>query len=427
MQGTLLLCIPVPLSSYKVKRKRSVPKLSRLLKFRACVLPALFLLLFCGCASMEKIESYPESAEIVLPQITSFTEAEPAETTTTVTTNVYTPPDDYRLASVLEEMSVRDKAAQMMLVSTSDETFAKKCASEGAGGLCLFAGAFEKKDADAVKRMTAGFQSVSAVPLLISVDEEGGTVNRVSLNPKLRETKFQSPKALYEEGGWGAVRKDTEEKAALLLTLGINSNLAPVCDVPTKKTDYIAPRSFSTDATETTSYVMTVVAAMRDMRLGSTLKHFPGYGGSSDTHKNTAYDNRSMEVFQERDFKPFRAGIENGADSVMISHNIVKCMDPDHPASLSPAVHRILREELGFRGVIISDDLGMNAITKYADGENPAVEAVLAGNDLLCYAKFEESVDAIVKAVEDGEIEESRLDASVLRILNWKKSIGLLK
>ncbi|MBQ8921817.1 MAG: beta-hexosaminidase [Oscillospiraceae bacterium] len=400
--------------------------MSRLKEIRVCLLPLLILLVFCGCAKIEKIESYQETAELNLPETTGITETETTETTT-VTTNVYTPPDDYRLVSVLEGMSLREKAAQMILVSTSDETFAKKCASEGAGGVCLFAGAFENKDADAVKAMTAGFQSVSAVPLLISVDEEGGTVNRVSLNPKLRATKFKSPKALYDEGGWGAIRKDTEEKAALLLTLGINSNLAPVCDVPLSKNNYIAPRCFSLDATETTSYVMTVVAAMRDMRLGSTLKHFPGYGGSGDTHKNIAYDDRSLETFREKDFRPFRAGIENGADSVMVSHNIVKCMDTERPASLSPAVHKILREELQFRGVIISDDLGMNAITKYTDGENPAVAAVLAGNDLLCYAEFTESVDAIVKAVEDGEIEESRLDASVLRILNWKKNIGILK
>ena len=111
----------------------------------------------------------------------------------------------------------------------------------------------------------------------------------------------------------------------------------------------------------------------------------------------------------------------------MVSHNIVKCMDPDRPASLSPAVHRILREELQFRGVIISDDLGMKAITQYTDGQNPAVAAVLAGNDLLCYSDFKASVDAIESAVIAGEIEESRLDASVLRILYWKKTIGILK
>ncbi|MBR3269305.1 MAG: beta-hexosaminidase [Oscillospiraceae bacterium] len=403
---------------------------SRLSKYRPLLFPIVLLLLFCGCVSMEKIDPYQDSSPsgIILPDGAAITSSETTtEATTTTTTNAYTPPDDAQLRSVLEGMSVRQKAAQMILVSTNDEVFARECASEGAGGLCLFAAAFEKKDVEQVQAMTSGFQKAASVPLLISVDEEGGTVNRVSLNPKLRQSKFKSPKELYKEGGWGAIRKDTEEKAALLLTLGINSNLAPVCDIPITQRDYIAPRSFSTDTTETVSYVMSVVATMRDMRIGSTLKHFPGYGGSSDTHKGVGRDNRELSEFQQKDFKPFRAGIENGANSVMVSHNIVKCMDPDRPASLSPAVHRILREELQFRGVIISDDLGMKAITQYTDGQNPAVAAVLAGNDLLCYSDFKASVDAIESAVIAGEIEESRLDASVLRILYWKKTIGILK
>ena len=165
---------------------------------------------------------------------------------------------------------------------------------------------------------------------------------------------------------------------------------------------------------------------MKESGLGSTLKHFPGYGGSADTHKNMAYDEREYDVFAERDFLPFQAGIEAGADAVMVSHNIVACMDPDEPASLSPEVHRILREELGFRGVIVSDDLAMNAITQFTNGQNPAVAAVLAGNDMLCYGEFDASVSAITEAVRDGTISEEQLDSSVLRILAWKQSLGLL-
>ena len=390
--------------------------------------PLFVILLLCGCTKMEKIDQYPAQTNIIFPDgAYSETTTETTAETTTTTTNVYTPPDDPVIVSVLNNMSVREKAAQMMLVSCMDEELARSYAARGAGGLCLFAKPFEGKTPEQVKAMTAGFQEAARYPMLISVDEEGGTVNRVSINPLLREKKFQSPKEVYEAGGWGQVRIDTEEKASFLLNLGINSNLAPVCDVPLTNWDFIAPRSFGLNASDTASYIMAVVTAMRNKHIGSTLKHFPGYGGSSDTHKMMAYDNRDYQTFVDRDFKPFRAGIEAGADSVMVSHNIVKCMDPDQPASLSPEVHRILREELNFRGVIITDDLGMSAITQYTNGENPAVAAVKAGNDLLCYSDFDGAVDAITAAVEAGEIEESQLDASVLRILYWKRSIGILK
>ena len=393
----------------------------------ALAMPLLVILMLCGCANMEEIESYSDPSEIILPEGAIVTATETTVETTTTTTNVYTPPNDPVAVSVLENMTLYEKAAQMMLVSCMDEDLAKSYSAKGAGGLCLFAKPFEGKTPEQVKVMTESFQTAARYPMLISVDEEGGTVNRVSINSMLREKKFQSPKAVYDAGGWGMIRTDTEEKAAFLRNLGINSNLAPVCDVPTSQWDYIAPRSFGTDATETASYVMAVVNVMHSRKLGSTLKHFPGYGGSSDTHQNIAYDNRDYQTFLDRDFKPFRAGIDAGADSVMVSHNIVKCMDPDQPASLSPEVHRILREELQFRGVIISDDLGMQAITQFTNGENPAVAAVKAGNDMLCYSDFDGAVAAITAAVEAGEIEESQIDASVLRILYWKRSIGILK
>ncbi|MBP0988647.1 MAG: beta-hexosaminidase, partial [Oscillospiraceae bacterium] len=132
-------------------------------------------------------------------------------------------------------------------------------------------------------------------------------------------------------------------------------------------------------------------------------------------------------AFTESDFLPFLAGIRAGADAVMVSHNIVNYMDPEHPASLSPEVHRILREELGFTGVIMTDDLGMNAINLYTGGQNAAVAAVLAGNDFVMFADDAASADAIVAAVESGLISEEQINESVLRILRWKQSLGLIE
>ncbi len=395
-------------------------------KYAAPVITAAAAVLLCGCAMSEPITPYhaeDDSRVIEYPE-GAFTTT---EMTTTTTTDAYTPPDDPSLVEAVRTMTVEEKAAQMILAGCTDENVGREFCSSGAGGLCLFAQPFDYKSAEQVRDMTAGFQAAAKIPLLLSVDEEGGTVNRVSLNPQLRNSIFFSPRYLFNQGGMELIESDTKEKAAFLLDLGINVNLAPVCDVPLTEGDFIYPRCFSTDAAETADYIRDVVGIMKDSGLGSTLKHFPGYGGSADTHKNMAYDDRGYDVFAERDFLPFKAGIAAGADAVMVSHNIVACMDADYPASLSPEVHRILREELGFRGVIISDDLAMNAITQFTNGQNPAVAAVKAGNDMLCYGEFAPSVAAITEAVRAGEIDEKQLDASVLRILAWKQSLGILE
>lgn len=362
------------------------------------------------------------------PQIT----ASPSQAPTSTPTPVPTPtrPAGQELSQeeiCLQSMSLEQKIAQMMLVSYygNDVAVMKRAAAYGVGGLCLYAPAFKDKNKTQVRAMTQSLQDKAAVLLLISVDEEGGTVNRVSRYEALRKEPFLSPSALYAQGGWEKVKSDTLEKAELLLDLGINVNLAPVCDVPLSKNDYIYPRCFSMDAVETEKYIAMVTEIMKQQKLGSALKHFPGYGGSNDTHKGMAYDKRPYSDFVNADFLPFIAGIEAGADSVLVSHNIVTSMDADYLASLSVNVHRILRQELGFDGVIITDDLSMKAISQYTDGKNPAVQAVLAGNDLLCYSDYQTAVKSILAAVQEGIITEKRIDESVLRILRWKLNLGL--
>lgn len=330
-------------------------------------------------------------------------------------------PVERRLAA----MSTEEKARQMILLCSHDPASAAPAAELGVGGICFYAESFTGKDREGVAAMTAALQESAPLPLLLCVDEEGGSVCRVSSNPALRKRPFNSPRVLYNTGGWARVESDTEEKAQLLLSLGLNVNLAPVCDVPLSSTNYIFPRCFSKDPEQTAEYVSRVVTIMEAQGIGSVLKHFPGYGGSADTHTGLAYDDRIYEVFPARDFLPFLSGIDAGADAVLVSHNIVKCMDETQPASLSPEVHRLLREELGFEGVVLCDDLYMGAIEQFTGGENAAVQAVLAGNDLVSCNDYEASAAAIAAAVEDGTIPEGRLDDSVRRILRWKLALGL--
>lgn len=160
--------------------------------------------------------------------------------------------------------------------------------------------------------------------------------------------------------------------------------------------------------------------------MGCVLKHFPGYGNNVDTHTGVAVDERPYETFQKEDFLPFEAGVQAGAGCVLVSHNIVTCRDGEAPASLSPEWHRVLREELGFTGCIITDDLVMDAIQEYCDASSAAVQAVQAGNDLLCCSDYETQYPAVLAAVESGELSEERIEESALRVLRWKEELGLL-
>ena len=174
------------------------------------------------------------------------------------------------------------------------------------------------------------------------------------------------------------------------------------------------------------AYVMGAVTVMRDAGMGSVLKHFPGYGSNVDTHTGIAVDERPMETFRASDFLPFQGGIRAGAPFVLVSHNVVTCMDDTLPASLSPAVHELLRNELGFDGVILTDDLSMGAVKEYARDGSAAVLALLAGNDMVVTADYENEIPQVYAAVEDGTLDESLIDAAVTRVLTAKYQLGLL-
>ena len=150
------------------------------------------------------------------------------------------------------------------------------------------------------------------------------------------------------------------------------------------------------------------------------LKHFPGYGSNADTHTGIAVDQRPMETFETADLLPFKAGIEAGTPFVLVSHNIVNCMDPELPASLSPAVHKILREECGFDGIAITDDLAMDAVKAYAKDGAVAVLALQAGNDMIVTTDYRTQIPAVIAAVQEGTLDESVIDDACLRVLRCK-------
>ena len=185
-------------------------------------------------------------------------------------------------------------------------------------------------------------------------------------------------------------------------------------------------RSLGQEADITAEFVRRFTDVSQESGISVTLKHFPGYGNNLDTHTGVAVDDRNYETFEKYDFVPFQAGIDAGAHMVLVSHNIINCMDPDHPASLSPEVHRILREKLGFTGVIVTDSLEMDAISKYFTDYSPSVAAVLAGNDMICVADYQQTYKDILNAVENGTVDIDLVDHAATRIIAWKMSKGMM-
>ena len=260
----------------------------------------------------------------------------------------------------------------------------------------------------------------------MAVDEEGGSVCRISQYPAFRDTPFPSPRKLYLQGGMELVLGIEAEKAALLHSLGINVNMAPVCDIATAGNAFLYSRSLGQSAETTAEFAIGAMTLMDAFQVGAVLKHFPGYGNNVDTHSGIAIDRRTLADLENQDLIPFAEAIHAGCDAIMVSHIIVTAMDEELPASLSPAVHSYLRSILGFNGVIVTDDLVMEAIRKdYGTGE-AAVLAVLAGNDLLCSTEYAVQYAAVLEAAETGRIPEAQIDRSAERILRWKQSLGLL-
>lgn len=331
-----------------------------------------------------------------------------------------------RAGEIAASMSLEEKVAQLFFVRCPEQNAAELVSQYQPGGYILFGRDFSGQTKQSMQQLIASYQAEAKIPLLIGVDEEGGTVNRISRYPSFRAVPFWSPQALYREGGWELIRSDTEEKADLLLSLGINVNLAPVCDVSTDPGNYIYGRSFGADAPATAEYVRQVVGMMKEKGLGAVLKHFPGYGNNVDTHSGSARDSRPYGQFLESDFLPFAAGIEAGADCILVSHNIVEAIDATAPASLSAEMHRVLRETLAFEGVILSDDLVMQAVQDFAGEAEAAVLALLAGNDLLCCTNFEPQYQAVLQAVREGTLPQEVLEAALRRVLLWKLELGLL-
>ena len=336
--------------------------------------------------------------------------------------------DYYQEASeVMEKMSLEEKVGQLFLVRYDAWSCKDQIKNYYPGGYVLFAKDFEDHTKATIKNELDNNQKLSKIPMIFSVDEEGGYVTRVSRFSQFRSEKFLSSQHYYNVGGYEKLKEIEEEKAKLLLSLGLNMNLAPVADVSTNVNDFIHIRTFGKDANETSTFISNMVGYAKDSGISSCLKHFPGYGNNVDTHTGSAYDKRSYETFTSSDYLPFISGIKAGVPSIMVSHNVMESVDSTYPASLSKKVITgELRDKLNFSGIVITDDLAMDAVKSYVTEGSAAVLAINAGNDMIITSDFETMYKEVLKAVNSGIIEQETINNAVRRIIAWKHAYQLM-
>lgn len=399
--------------------------------FRRIVPCFLALLLLTGCAPAL---SDPEPS-VISPAVTAAPTPSPVPTPEPTPEPAPTPtpeptPELSWAEEMLAGMSLYEKICQLFVVYPEsifgvdpvlsvDKNMAQALNDFPVAGFLL--DKTNMSSAEQLSSLTAALQSMSELPLILTCDEEGGRVNR--LMSTVGTTRVDAMLD-YESAGTQTAYDNARTIAADLTSFGFTLDLAPVADVwSNPENTVIGDRAYSTDYQTAAELVAAAVEGFHAGGTACTLKHFPGHGDTNtDSHTGAAYVTKTLDELREDELLPFRAGIQAGADAVMIGHLIVSDIS-DEPALFSyELVTQLLREELGFDGVVMTDSLEMAAVTDgYSSGET-AVKAIQAGVDLLlCPTDLTEAVQALSDAVADGTITEARIDESVLRILTLKQ------
>lgn len=328
-----------------------------------------------------------------------------------------------KIISEVSKLSLEQKVAQMFFVVCPDSGAVSLLERYQVGGYFLENKDFKNKSRNTVTANIKAYQAAVKIPLLIMVNEEGGKETSVSNN--LRSNRFRLAQNVFKSGGMDSIIADTTEKTEFLQAFGINVNMNPVADLPDSSEDFIYERSFGTDVDETSNYVKSVVKVMKGLKMGSVLKHFPGYGNAPDTNDLIYHDTRDYDVIMDEDIKPFKAGVETGANCILVGHNIVDVIDNQNPGSLSSNMISLVRKELEYNGVIMSDNISKATSAAFGSAEEVAIKSVQAGNDMIITDNPQEHIEAIINAAKSNQIDLNDLDKSVMRILAWKSQLDL--
>ncbi|MFD7071593.1 glycoside hydrolase family 3 protein [Streptomyces sp. NPDC059913] len=358
---------------------------------------------------------------------------------------------DRRIRRIVSGMSLEEKVGQLFvmrvyghsatepdqadidanLAEIGVRTAAEMIAKYHVGGIIYFAWAHNTRDPHQIADLSNGIQRAglagpTPLPLLVSTDQEHGIVCRVG-EPA---TLMPGAMALGAGGSRSDARKAGQIAGAELGAVGINQNYAPDADVNVNPANpVIGVRSFGSDPQSVAGMVAAQVKGYQSSRIASTAKHFPGHGDTStDSHTGLPVITHTRAQWSELDAPPFRAAIAAGIDSIMTAHIVVPELDPSgDPATLShPILTGILREELGYDGVVVTDALGMEGVrTKYGDERVPVLALKAGVDQLLNPPDLAVAWNAVLRAVKSGELTEARLDESILRILRLKTKLGL--
>jgi beta-N-acetylhexosaminidase len=334
------------------------------------------------------------------------------------------------------ELNLKEKIGQLLMVGIPDTYISLEVEQlirdYGVGGIILFERNYISPlqlEALCSSMQYLAAKNRATIPLFIAVDQEGGRVVRF-------KEGFTIPPAAAELGQYGSARmvyNTFSQLAKELKTVGINMDLAPVLDINTNPDNpVIGDRAYGSDPQKVQEIGTIVINALQDNGIIAVGKHFPGHGDTSlDSHTHLPRVNHDLARMKERELIPFAGAVRSGVGAIMTAHVIYELIDPDYPATLSEViVNKILRQDLGFSGMVISDDLEMKAILDYYDLEMAAIKAIQSGVDLLLVCHHLEYQDRVyqglVRAVQDGLLAESCLDRALSKTLQLKRQFGLL-
>ncbi len=333
----------------------------------------------------------------------------------------------------LDKLTTTEKIGQLVLVgmegTEADEQTKDLIETYHVGGFIFYKDNIkDSKQALTLFNQLKKDNEANPVPLFLSVDEEGGRVSRMPAE----FTKMPTAANIGKTGNPEAAEEVYEIIGEELAGFGLNLDFAPVLDVNSNPDNpVIGDRAFGNTPEVVSKMGLAAMEGLSDEGVIPVVKHFPGHGDTSvDSHLGLPVVEHDLTRLQELELVPFKAAIEDGADVVMIAHLLMPKLDPDHPASFSKAViHDLLREDLGYKGVVISDDMTMGAITENYKIEEAAVEFITAGGNIVLvghdYEKEKAVIQAITRAVEQGKISEEMLDERVSAILKLKEKYPL--
>ena len=339
---------------------------------------------------------------------------------------------DSVVTPIIEAMTLEEKVAGLFIVAPEAITNvdAAQMAGDGTksaiekypvGGFIYFDKNIVNKDQ--FTEMLQKTQEYCKYPMFLAVDEEGGEVSRIA-NSSIDVPKQESEANIGATGDANNAYASGTAIAGYLKELGLNLDLAPVADVSFSEDSYIAKRSFGSDPDAVASFVANEVSGLQDNGVSACLKHFPGLGSTTeDTHETMVTSDRPSEDFRQKEFKVFSAGIEAGSDFVMVSHLSLPTITGDNtPCCLtSSIVTDILRNELGYNGIVITDAMNMGAISEYYAADEAAIMALRAGCDMILMPEdFELAYNGILNAISEGKIAQERVDDALKRIYKVK-------